>query len=258
VSRLPAYALLSCLLLSSALQALPQDSLLENVTFHQYPGDKVALKSEWKNEMARPMNIAAFQEAKPMLLVLAWYECEGLCPVLLQNLLDALRAQSIPSQDYRVVVVSIDPGENPATARKMRQHLELRAGGKLSNWAFLTGNETAIAQMSESVGFESSYDVKRDRYAHPAGVVVVSPDGEINRYLLGLRPSPNDVKLALVAAGEGRVGSVVHKILLRCYHFDPETGQYNLAVLRLLQILGVAFLLLLVAGFIYLQRRRSR
>lgn len=245
------------LLWTSVVAAAPQQTLLQRVDFRQQPGAQVADATQWRDARGRTRALKSVQDGRPMLLVLSWFGCEGLCPVLLENLRAAQSSLGLPVDDYRIVAVSIDPEEGPEDGSNMAHHLSPRGTAELSNWAFLTGTHAAITRLSDSVGFDYVYDAQRDRFAHPAGLVVIAPDGKINRYLLGLRPSARDLRLALVAASEGRLGSVLQKTLLRCYHFDPETGQYNLAVMRLLQVLGVVFLFALAVMLVYLQRRRA-
>ena len=236
-------------------EKLPEEKLLEEVAFRQRLGEPVAIATHWLDAGGQTLSLAEVQNDKAMVLVLSWFDCEGLCPVLLQNLQKAQASLELPLSDYRVVAVSIDPGEGREDSRKLYRHLALRNKAALKNWTLLTGDGDAIAALSDSIGFDYRYDAQRDRFAHPAGLVVVSPAGKISAYLLGLRPSARDLQMALVAAGEGKVGSLAQRALLRCYHFDPQTGQYNLAVLRLLQGLGLLWIVGMLIGGVLLWRR---
>jgi protein SCO1/2 len=108
------------------------------------------------------------------------------------------------------------------------------------------------------VGFQYAYDQQDDRYAHPAGVVVVSPGGRINRYLFGLKPNTPDLKLGLLDASQGKLGSAVDQVVLRCYRFSPDSGQYNLAVVRLIQVVGSVFVVIMFGVIIWLWRREAK
>lgn len=195
---------------------------------------------------------------RPVVLVMSWFECPHLCPMVLNNLAKTINQLPFGTEGFRVVVVSIDPEETPDTAQALVDRLQQRHAGIPGDWTFLTGNPTAIDSLADAVGFRYAYDEQRDSYAHPAGLVVVSPGGTVNRYLFGARPEAPDLRLALLEAADGELGSAIDQVVLRCYRFDVDSGRYNLAVMRLVQAAGGTFLITLVLLIWWMRRRNSR
>ncbi|MFE8069440.1 SCO family protein [Marinobacteraceae bacterium S3BR75-40.1] len=251
--------LLLVLLASPLVQAQPQTSeqALDAVAFDQKIGARLPGDLAFQNQRGEPVDVAALAEDTPVLMVLAWYECPNLCPMLLDQLAKAVKRLPFDSEEYQVVVASIDPQETPAEALNVERRLREKYGDVVNSWQLLTGDAQSIDALTEAVGFEYAYDPERDSYAHPAGVVVLEPGAVVNRYLFGLKTNAPDLKLALVQAGQGNLGSPVDQVVLRCYRFSPDSGQYNLAVLRLVKIVGSLFVLGM-AGLIFVLWRRER
>jgi protein SCO1/2 len=129
--------------------------------------------------------------------------------------------------------------------------------GASEGWHFLTGNEETIKKLTESVGFQYVYDPKLKQYAHASGIVVLTPEGKTARYFYGVEYSPRDLKWALMEASNGKIGSRVDQLLLLCYHYDPLTGKYGLAIMRVIRLAGSATVLSL-GTFIFTMSRRNR
>lgn len=164
-------------------------------------------------------------------------------------------------EDFQVVVASIDPRETPAIAAVEKAEAVERYGrGNGVGWHFLTADESTIAGLAEAVGFRYAYDPGLDQYAHAAGVVLLTGDGTISRYLYGVRFSGRDLRLGLTEAGEGRIGGLAEQVLLLCYHYNPETGAYGGLVMNVLRLTGTGTLLILGAfvGRSWLRERRRR
>ncbi len=203
---------------------------------------------------------------RPVLLVLGYYECPMLCNLVFNGLTEALPRVGLDlGRQYRVVTVSIDPGETPdlAAAKKASYLAQLGPAAPPASWAFLTGDSAAIAQLADAVGFRYYYDESRDEYAHPAVVHVLSPEGVVSRYLHGIQYNPRDLKLALVEAADGKIGSTLDRVILYCYHYDPGAGGYVvlaqnvMLVGGLLTVLGLGgFLLVLWLRESYRTRHR--
>ncbi len=240
-----------------ALSAQRQEEVLAAVRFDQRIGAQLPERLQFQTADGVVQPLSALASDRPLVLVFSWFDCPNLCPLVLDQLARASGRISLAPSEYRVAVISIDPQETPADARRIRTRLEQQQGPATHKWHFLTGTPDAIQALTDRVGFGYRYDAERDRYAHPAGLVVASPGGRISHYLLGVRPEPTDLKLALLEAGQGRLGNPVDQALLRCYRFNPETGQYSLAVTRLLQWVGSLFLVLVGACFVRLKRRRT-
>lgn len=172
---------------------------------------------------------------KPTVLVLGYVRCEDLCSVTLPGAAKALDGTGMaPRRDYRAVFASIDAREGPAILAQGVQRIPVadRAG-----WSFLGGNDASVRALANAVGFRYRYEPDRDAFAHPEGIVLLSPDGRVSRYLFGASFDPSDLRLALAEAGQGRTGSLSDRLLLLCYHFDPATGRYTARILDALRIL---------------------
>ena len=234
-----------------------QRQILDAIAFEQHIGKTLPGELRFLDANGDPVRLGTLTEDRPLVLIMAWLNCPNLCSLVLDQVAIATSGLPFATDDYRVVVVSIAPAEGPADARRMRDRLSRLHGVTLDNWHLLTGGKRAIDTLAEAIGFQYVYDAERDRYAHPAGMVVVSPGGRISRYLFGLRPQSSDLKLALLDAGNGQLGSPVDQVLLRCFRFNPETGQYSLAVMKVLQVAGGGTVLALV-GLVFWLRRRER
>jgi protein SCO1/2 len=164
-----------------------------------------------------------------------------------------------PGRDFDVVLVSFDPREQPplAAAKKAEYLARYKRPGTEHGWHFLTGEEPAIKRVTAAAGFRYAWDADTKQFAHPTGIIVVTPDGRIVRYLFGIEYGPRDLRFALLEATQGKVGSVVDSLLLFCYHYDPMTGRYGFVIMRALRIAATATVLLL-ATFIVVMLRRER
>ena len=205
-----------------------------------------------------------FTGDKPVLLVLAYYRCPMLCGLVLRGTaLGLADLEWTLGREYRVLTVSFDPKDTSEAARDKRQST-LQSFGRppasSAEWPFLTGDEASIGALADTLGFRFAYDPGTDAYAHPAAIFALTPDGRISRYLYGVDFSARDLRLALTEAGEGRTGSIVDRVLLTCYRFDPASrrfGPYLAGFLRL----GGGFILASLAtlfGTLWLSERRRR
>jgi len=215
-----------------------------------------------------------FFDGRPVVLVLGYYRCPNLCGLTMHGVLEALDATGLPRSDYRIVGVSIDPEETPGDALSRQRVYDdyasfLRRGRQATgplDLRLLVGSAASIAALSERVGFGYERDAgaaqaaegdeagAASRYAHAAGLVVVTPGGRTSRYLLGVRFDARELRLALVDAASGRIGNVSDRLLLLCAHFAPLSGRHDGAVLNLLR--GVAALLVLgLGGWAWRHRR---
>lgn len=260
-ARWPILALMvACLAAAFAPNAAGHESqrqILDAIAFEQHIGEILPANLRFREADGAPVQLGALTAGRPLVLILAWYSCPNLCSLVLDQVAVATSGLPFAADDYRVVVVSIAPAEGPADARRMRERLRGLHGVTIDNWHLLTGDKRAIDALAEAIGFHYVYDAERDRYAHPAGMVIVAPGGRISRYLFGLRPQSSDLRLALLDAGQGKLGSPVDQILLRCFRFDPETGQYSLAVMNVLRVAGGGTVLAL-GGLVFWLRRRER
>ena len=199
---------------------------------------------------------------RPVILHLVYYECPMLCKLSSDGLLSALSTLSLkPGQDFSIATVSFDPREGPELSACARGMAIERAGREAvdTGWDFFTGDEETIDELCEAVGFRYMYDEKSGQFAHASGVFILTPEGTLSRYLSGVQFSPRDLRLALVEASAGKVGSAADQVMLMCYMYDPMTGKYGLAVITILRAAGVATVGALgLAIFVMLRRERRR
>jgi protein SCO1/2 len=245
--------------LAHAQPSLPP--VLRPVGFDQRLDEQVPLDLEFRDEAGRAVRLGDCFGGKPVILVLAYFKCPMLCTEVLNGLVRALLDLPLEiGKDFRVVTVSFDPRETPEmAAAKKKTYLERFARpGAEAGWHFLTGEERAIRRLTEAVGFRYVYDPKNDQFAHASGIVVLTPAGKVSRYFYDIRYSPRDLRLGLVEASAGRIGSPVDRILLYCFHYDPLEGKYGPAVMNFVRLGGVLTLLALGTFMAVLWRRERK
>lgn len=234
---------------------------LKEVGFDQRLGERIPLDLVFRDHTGAAVRLGDFFGARPVVLSLVYYDCPMLCPMSMAGLASSLKGVALNGgldlgRDFEVVTVSFNPAETAADAAKARATSLERYGHEAEGWHFLTGGAAEIRRLTEAVGFRYRFDADRGQYAHAAGIVVATAEGEIARYLFGIEYPPKDLRLALVEAGEGTVGTPVDQVLLYCFHYDPATGKYTIATLRLLRAAAAATVLAL-GGFIVVMRRRE-
>lgn len=250
-------------LLSASAFAMTASSLppmLQDVSIEQRLQEQISPDLMFREEAGRPVRLGEYFGRHPIILALAYYDCPMLCGLVLEGLAHSLRALSFNiGEQFSVVTVSFDPDETPAqAAAKKAQYLHSYARpGAAAGWHFLTGDEAAIRQLTETVGFRYAYDTDTGQFAHAAGIMVLTPQGQIARYLFGIEFSPRDVRLALVEAAAGKIGSAVDRLLLFCYQYDPVTGRYGLLIMNVLRLSGLATVAVL-GSFLVIMFRRER
>lgn len=233
---------------------------LPEVGIDQRLGVRAPLDLVFHDEEGQPVRLGEYFGRRPVILSLVYYECPMLCTLVLNGLVSALRALSFDvGRELEVVTVSIAPNETPALAKAKKQvYLEsYRRPGAADGWHFLTGESAAIERLASAVGFRYRRDPHSGELAHGAGIMVLTPDGTIARYLFGVEYSPRDLRLALVEAAERRIGSPIDQLLLLCFRYDPSLGRYSATVMGIVRAGGV----LTVFGLgllIALLRRRER
>jgi protein SCO1 len=234
---------------------------LQDVAFDQRVNASVPLDAVFRDEAGRTVRLGDYFGTRPVVLALVYHRCRDLCPLLLEGATRALRGIAFtPGREYSLVVVSFDPRDTPAIATAKKAELLQRSGtpGAAAGWHFLTGEAPAIRAVTEAVGFRYSYDPKADQFAHASGLVLLTPRGTIFRYLYGIAFPPEILRLGLVEASQNRMGSVVDQVLLFCYHYDPATGTYTLAIMNLLRLAGLATVGAMGAYIIWVRRRYDR
>ncbi len=266
MTRVPLIALALLVAVADARAAdniLPP--VLRQVGFDQRLDEQVPPDLAFRDETGREVRLQEyFDGKKPVILVLAYYRCPMLCTQVLNGLVRALLDMTlVPGKDFTIITVSFDPRETPPlAAAKKKTYLE-RYGREEAEagWHFLTGQEESIKRLTEAVGFHYRYDAKNDQYAHASGILVLTPTGKVSRYFYDVRYSPRDLRLGLVEASQNRIGSPVDRILLYCFHYDPNEGRYGPTIMRLVRLGGAVTLVcvgLFVFGLWRQERRKAR
>lgn len=240
----------------------PRFDLEKDVILEQRLNTKVPLDVTYMDEGGRKVTLGTYFRGKPVALMLPFYQCAGVCTAELNGLVKVLRKLTLqPGKDFEIVIASINPREKPSLAAMKKQSYlaELGRPEAGDGWHFLTGPESSIKRLTGAVGFHYVYDAETDQYIHPAGLIIMTPQGHISRVFTGVEYDPQTLRLALVEASRGRIGTRTEQILLACYQFDPKKGRYSLAVGRLLQ-LGGGLTLAILGAFIgaSLMRERGR
>lgn len=235
--------------------------VLHQVGIDQRLHEQVPLDLKFRDESGREVHLSDYFDGKPVVLVLAYFRCPMLCTQVLNGLTNTLRAVPFEmGKQYRVLTVSFDPREEPdlAAAKKASYVGSYGRPGADDGWHFLTGDQSNIERLTKAVGFRYVYDPALDQFAHASGIMVLTPQGKIARYFFGIEYPPRDLRLALVEASTGKIGSPVDQLLLLCYHYDETTGRYTASIMNFVRLAGIATLLLiggLIGGAWYRERR---
>ena len=234
--------------------------VLQEIGFDQHLGESVPLELAFTDETGRSVRLADYFGKKPVVLNLVYYDCPMLCTLSLNGLAAALEVLSfVPGEEFEVVTVSFDPKETPAlAAAKKKAYLSrYKRAGARAGWHFLTGDSQSIAALTRAVGFRYVWDEATKQFAHPAGVVVLTPEARISHYLFGVEYAPKDLRLALVAASGGRIGGPADQLLLYCYRYDPQAGRFSASILNLVRLLGALTVLGLAAYILTASSKRG-
>lgn len=246
---------------SPAPPAGERPRILSDVGFDQRLGETVPLDAVFRDESGRAVKLGDYFGQRPVVLSLAYYECPMLCTVVLNGLASALDVVSYdPGKEFEVVTVSFEPRETPelAAAKKATYLRRYRRPGAAAAWHFLTGDAAQIRRLTDAVGFKYAWDETTKQYAHASGVMVLTRDGRLARYLYGVEYAPKDLRFAIYEASQGKILSPVDHLLLYCYHYDPTLGRYGTTVIALLRVGAVLTLAGLAVLMITLRRREAQ
>jgi len=217
-------------------------------------GSTIALDSEFLNENGEKVILQdLFSKDIPTIITLNYFECPMLCSLVLNGLGDALKNLSLnPGSEYQVITIDINPHESYQLANQKKNNYmkEYNIENLNENWTFLTGTYDNIKKITDSIGFLYYYDRIKDEYMHPAALIVISPDATISRYLYGIKFPDKDLRLALLEAAEGKIGSTIDKIILSCYRYDPYENTYTLFATNIMRIGGI-FTLIFIGLMLY-------
>ncbi|HEX4797592.1 MAG TPA: SCO family protein [Humisphaera sp.] len=237
-------------------------SVLEKVGIDQKLGDQVPGDLLFKDEAGHVVRLNEYYGKRPTVLVLAYFQCPMLCTMVLNDLLRTVRAMSENvGTNFDILTVSFDPSDTPrmAALKKETYLAQYDRSGAENAWHFLTGDQASITALTKAVGFRYVWDPKSNTFAHASGIMVLTPEGKISRYFYGIDYAPQDLRLAVLEASGGKTGSLADQTLLYCFHYDPATGRYGLAINRALKAGGLLTVLLIgsTIGFFLRRDRRS-
>jgi len=234
--------------------------VLKNVGLDQKLNAQVPLDLTFRDEHGATVNLGQFLQGKPAILTMVYYKCPMLCTEVLNATLNTLKEVPLEiGKDFSVITVSIDPTEKPvlAEAKQIMYTGLYGRRGAVHGWHFLTGDENQIQKLAAAVGFRFVYDKESSQFAHASGIMVLTPEGRLSRYFYGISYPPRDVRLALVEASQGKIGSTADTILLFCFHYDPITGKYAVTILNVVRAAG-ALSALGIALMIFIFARREK
>jgi protein SCO1/2 len=250
-------ALLICLLLPVAAAATPN---LSDFAFYQQPGSQVPMDAPLRDATGHAGRLRDEIAGRPAILVLGYLHCPNLCGLVRDDVFHALSQSRLRPDQYSLLVLSIDPAETSADAASAkRQDLARYAiPGADPAWHYLTGPASSLHQIADAVGFRYRYDPQLKQFLHPAGLVFLNATGHVSSYLLGVGYSPGDLARGVTRANNGGIERAATPVLLLCFHFDPTTGRYTLAITKVLQLAGLLTLLTLGALIGLAFRREHR
>lgn len=243
---------------ASAAESIPYE--LQGIGIEEKLGTHIPLDLVFKDEQGKEVKLQEyFKPNKPVIITMVYYGCPNLCGFLLNGFTDSLKEFAwSPGKEFEVLTVSIDPTEGPELAQGKKDSVLAAYGraGVEKGWHFLTGSEEASKKLSQALGFNYRYDEDQQEYAHSAAIFVITPDGKISRYLYGIQFAVRDLKLSLMEATQGKIGNVVDKLLLFCFHYDPKGRKYALMATNIMKIGGAVMVLFMAIFFIRQLRTR--
>ena len=229
-------------------QEVTTPAILSKVGITQNLNARIPPDLVFRDETGKSVRIGDFFGKKPIVLSLVYFECPALCTEVLNGELRTMKAISLNlGKDFEAVTVSFEPKDTPALAKAKRDVYIGQYGRSeaADHWHFLTGEQQSIDALTDVAGFRYAYDSSIRQYAHAAAILVLTPDGRIDRYFYGVQYPARDVRLGLVEASEGKIGTLTDHALLYCYQYDPMTGRYGMVVMNVLRAAGGLTVLLL-------------
>ena len=234
---------------------------LQNVGFEPQLNAQLPLDLNFRDESGHDVQLREYFGRKPVLLALVYYGCPVLCNQVEMGVVGTLKMLSFNAgRDYEVIFVSFDTREAPDMAAKKKAAAVARYGRPetAAGWHFLTGKEAQIHALTSAANFRYSFDEKNNLFAHASGIMLITPDGRISRYFYGVEYPSRDVRLGLVDASAGKIGTPIDHLLLFCFHYDPETARYSATILKIIRLGGILTIFSIVAGILIFRRRDAQ
>jgi len=237
---------------------------LRDVRIEQKLNQQLPLDLVFRDESGQSVKLGQYFGQKPVVLAFVYYDCPMLCTQVLNGMVTSFRV--LPFQvgkEFDVVTISFDPRETAALAADKKKlyidylpdRMEESAN---TGWHFLTGDAASIERLTDAAGFRYRYDEATSQFAHASAIMIATPEGKLSRYFYGIDYAPRDVRLGLIESSQNKIGSPVDQLLLYCYHYDPATGKYGAAIMRVMRIGGVLTLLAIVAMLFLLKGRNQQ
>jgi protein SCO1/2 len=251
---------------SGAQVAGPQDQIQEKVRWEQKMNSQVPLDLEFKDSDGQTVTLGKyFATGKPVVLSMIFYNCTMMCSEVMNGEVRMLKDKDLgfkPGRDFEMVTVSIHPRETPELAAKKKKTYLSDLGNSpdaARGWHLLTGRDENIKKLAAAVGYHYTYDASTDQYAHPGGLVLLTPKGHVARYLNGIDYPGKIARYALIEASQNRIGSPLEKLaLFTCFHYNPSSGTYSLSIMRLVQMAAIATMLGLAFGIGLMRKWEDR
>jgi protein SCO1 len=238
--------------------ALPAE--LRDVGIDERLGARVPLDAALVDQDGRPVKLGDYFDTKPVVIVMAYYECPMLCTVVLNGMREGMAAVAwAAGTDYRTLTISFDPRDTPDVAKKKRDNYVKAYGRSVGprGWDFLTGKDKDVRRIADALGFSYRWDEEQKQFAHAAGAFVLTPDGRVSRTFYGVTFPARDLRLALADASDGRLGGVAERVLLYCFHYDPVARTYVVSPLQIMKLGGGLTIVLLGALLFMLWRKEA-
>ena len=218
-------------------------------------GDMLDLQVSFTDRNGEKVQLSELIEGDlPIVLAPVYYNCPSLCTMVLNGVTDLIDELAlVPGRDYRIINVSFDPRDSHEVAAKKAvnyNNASKKADQLADNWYWLTGSETSISQVMDQIGFR--YKLVGEEYSHTSTIVILSPKGMVSQYFYGVQFPARDVRMALVDAAEGRVGTAFDQILMYCFRFDPKAGKYVPYAWGIMRLGGALTLVLLALVGVFL------
>ena len=233
--------------------------ILQGVGFRPELNAQMPLDASFKDETGKDVRLGDYLHTqKPVLLAFVYYGCPMMCTQLEQGVVGSLRMLSFnPGRDYEVVFVSFDDRDTPemAATKKTTAMNKFRRPETSTGWHFLSGSKESIAAVTSAANFHFNYDAKSNLFAHASGLILLTPDGRISRYFYGVEFPARDVRLGLVDASAGKIGSPVDHVLLYCFQYDPSTAHYSATILRIVRLGGILTIAAMIVALVVFRRR---
>src|SRR6266404_1169886 len=234
---------------------------LQNVGFAPQLNAQLPLDLNFRDESGRDVQLREYFGRKPVVLALVYYGCPMLCNQVEMGVVGSLKMLSFNAgRDYEVIFVSFDTRETPDMAAKKKAAAVSRYARPetASGWHFLTGKEEAVRALASAANFRYSFDEQHNLFAHASGIMLLTPDGRISRYFYGVEYPSRDVRLGLVDASAGKIGTPIDRALLFCYQYDPATARYSASILTMIRLGGILTVVCLAVAILIFRRRDSK